>query len=104
IFPNRIRIGLTGRTPIAFVRNGDEVARFDPPGVILDRPRDADFQFPIVSGVSEDLSRDQREKCIELYQEYMKDIELVRGGSSENVSEVDLSVPRSEERRVGKEV
>jgi len=24
----------------------------------------------------------------------MKDIELVRGGSSENVSEVDLSVPR----------
>jgi cell division protein FtsQ len=94
ILPNRIRIELTERTPIAFVRNGDEVALIDPHGVILDRPRDADFQFPIVSGVSEDLLRDQREKRIELYQEFMKDIELVRGGSSENVSEVDLSVPR----------
>jgi len=94
ILPNRIRIELTERTPIAFVRNGDEVALIDPHGVILDRPRDADFQFPIVSGVSEDLPRDQREKRIELYQEFMKDIEMVRGGSSENVSEVDLSVPR----------
>ena len=94
ILPNRIRIELTERTPIAFVRNGDEVALIDPHGVILDRPRDADFQFPIVSGVSEDLPRDQREKRIELYQEFMKDIELVRGGASENVSEVDLSVPR----------
>ena len=94
ILPNRIRIELTERTPVAFVRNGGDVALIDPHGVILDRPRDADFQFPIVSGVSEDLPRDQREKRIELYQEFMKDIELVRGGSSQNVSEVDLSVPR----------
>ena len=94
ILPNRLRIELTERTPIAFVRNGGEVALIDAHGVILDRPRDTDFQFPIVSGVSEDLPRDQREKRIELYQEFMKDIELVRGGSSQNVSEVDLSVPR----------
>ena len=94
ILPNRLRIELTERTPIAFVRNGGEVALIDAHGVILDRPRDTDFQFPIVSGVSEDLPRDQREKRIELYQEFMKDIELVRGGSSQNVSEVDLSMPR----------
>lgn len=94
ILPNRIRIELTERTPIAFVRNGNEVALADAHGVILDRPRDADFQFPIVTGVSEELPRDQREKRMQLYQEFMKDIELVRGGSSENVSEVDLSVPR----------
>ena len=94
ILPNRIRIELTERTPVAFVRNGNEVALVDAHGVILDRPQDADFQFPIVVGVSEDLPRDQREKRMQLYQEFMKDIELVRGGSSENVSEVDLSLPR----------
>ena len=94
ILPNRIRIELVERTPIAFARNGNEVALVDAHGVILDRPQDADFQFPIVTGVSEDLPRDQREKRMQLYQEFMKDIELARGGASQNVSEVDLSLPK----------
>jgi cell division protein FtsQ len=94
ILPNRIRIELTERTPVAFARNGNEVELIDPHGVILDRPQDADFQFPVVTGVSDDLPRDQRGKRMQLYQEFLKDIELVRGGSSQNVSEVDLSVPR----------
>ena len=94
ILPNRIRIELTERTPVAFARNGNEVTLVDPHGVILDRPQDADFQFPVVTGVSEDLPREQREKRMQLYQEFMKAIELVRGGSSQNVSEADLSVPK----------
>ena len=94
ILPNRIRIELTERTPVAFARNGNEVELIDPHGVILDRPADADLQFPVVTGVSDDLPREQREKRMQLYQEFMKAIELVRGGSSQNVSEVDLSVPK----------
>ena len=94
ILPNRIRIELTERTPIAFARNGNEVALIDAHGVVLDRPQDADFQFPVVTGVSEDLPREQREKRMQLYQEFMKDVELVRGGSSQNVSEMDLSIAR----------
>lgn len=91
ILPNRIRIALTERTPIAFARNGNELALIDAHGVILDRPRDADLQFPVVSGVSEDVPREQRERRMQLYQEFVKEIELVRGGSSQNVSEADLS-------------
>lgn len=94
ILPNRIRVELTERTPIAFARNGNELALIDAHGVILDRPRDENLHFPIVSGVSEDLAREQREKRMQLFQEFMKDIELVRGGSSQNVSEVDLSNPK----------
>jgi cell division protein FtsQ len=94
ILPNRIRVELTERTPVAFARNGNEVELIDPHGAILDRPRDADFQFPVVTGVSDDLPRDQREKRMQLFQEFMKDIELVRGGASQAVSEVDLSIPK----------
>jgi len=94
VLPNRIRVALTERTPIAFARMGTELALIDGHGVILDRPRDEDLHFPIVTGVSEDLPREQREKRMQLYQEFMKDIELVRGGSSQNVSEVDLSNPK----------
>ena len=92
--PNHIRVEIVERTPIAFARNGNEVELIDPHGVILDHPQDADFQFPVVTGVSDDLPRDQREKRMQLYQEFMKAIELVRGGTSQNVSEVDLSIPR----------
>ena len=85
---------ITERTPIAFARNGNELAVIDAHGVILDRPRDEDLRFPIVSGVSEDLPRDQREKRMQTFDEFMKDVELVRGGSSDRVSEVDLSNPK----------
>jgi cell division protein FtsQ len=94
ILPNRIRVELTERTPIAFARNGNELALIDAHGVILDRPHGEDLQFPIVSGVSDELSRDQREKRMQVYQEFMKGVDLVRAGSSDRVSEIDLSNPK----------
>jgi cell division protein FtsQ len=94
ILPNRIRVELTERTPVAFARNGNELALIDAHGVILDRPRGEDLRFPIVSGVSEDVPRDQRERRMQTYQEFVKGIDLVRAGSSEGVSEIDLSNPK----------
>jgi cell division protein FtsQ len=94
ILPNRLRIELTERTPVAFARNGNELALIDAHGVILDRPRSEDLHFPIVTGVSEEVPQDQREKRMQTYEEFMKAIDLVRGGSSDRVSEVDLSNPK----------
>jgi cell division protein FtsQ len=94
ILPNHLHIQLTERTPIAFVRNGNDLALIDVHGVILDRPRGEELHFPIVSGVSEDLPRDQREKRMQTCEEFLKDVDLVRGGSSDRVSEVDLSNPK----------
>jgi cell division protein FtsQ len=94
ILPNRIRVELTERTPIAFARNGNELALIDAHGVLLERSREEELHFPVVSGVSEDLAREQREKRMQLFQEFMKNIDLVRGGSSQNISEVDLSNPK----------
>ena len=94
ILPNRLRIELTERTPVAFARNGNELALIDAHGVILDRPRGEDLHFPIVTGVSEDLPREQREKRMQTYEEFMKDVDLVRGSSSDRVSEIDLSNPK----------
>jgi cell division protein FtsQ len=94
ILPNRIRVELTERTPVAFARNGNELALIDAHGVILERPHGEDLRFPIVSGVSEDLPHDQREKRMQIYQEFVKGIDMVRAGSSEGVSELDLSNPK----------
>jgi len=94
ILPSRIRVDLTERTPIAFLRNGTELALIDAHGVILDRPRGEDLQFPIITGLSENMSREERGKRVQIYQEFMNGIDLVRSGSSDRVSEVDLANPR----------
>jgi cell division protein FtsQ len=94
ILPNRLRIEVTERTPVAFARIGNELALIDAHGVILDRPQGEDMRFPIVTGVSEEVARDQREKRMQTYEEFIKDVDLVRAGSSDRVSEIDLSNPK----------
>lgn len=98
ILPNRIRVEIIERTPVAFLRNGRELALIDAHGAILDRPRGSagdDWQFPIVTGLSESLPREERAKRMQTYQEFLKQIDLVRSGSSERVSEIDLADPRN---------
>jgi len=94
ILPNRIRVDITERTPIAFVRNGNELALIDQDGVILDRPQGEDLHFPIVTGLADSMPRAEREKRMQTYQEFLRDADLVRSGSSEFVSEIDLANPR----------
>jgi cell division protein FtsQ len=94
ILPNRLRVELTERTPIAFLKNGNELALVDAQGVILDRPEGEDLHFPIVTGISEDMPREQREKRMQIYQEFTKDVDLVRPGSTDRVSEIELANPK----------
>jgi len=91
ILPNRIRVELTERTPIAFLRNGGDLALIDAHGVILDRPEGEDLRFPIVTGLPDSMPREEREKRMQTYQEFLRDADLVRAESSDRVSEVDLS-------------
>lgn len=91
ILPNHIRVELTERTPIAFLRNGTDLSLIDAHGVILDRPDGEDLHFPVVTGLPEGMPREEREKRMQAYLEFLLDADLVRSGSRDRVSEVDLS-------------
>jgi cell division protein FtsQ len=91
VLPNQLRVFITERTPIAFFRNGTELTLVDAHGVLLDRPEGEDFHFPIVTGLSDNMSREERAKRMQTYQEFIKDVDLVRPGASDKVSELDLS-------------
>jgi len=91
ILPASIRVEITERTPVAFLRTGSELALVDAQGVILDRPLQGDFHLPVVSGPSEDLPQEERASRIRLFLQFQREIEMVRGGSSDMLSEVDLS-------------
>jgi cell division protein FtsQ len=91
ILPNHIRVELTERTPIAFLRNGTDLALIDAHGVILDRPDGEDLHFPIVTGLPEGMPREEREKRIQVYLQFLQDADAVRPDSQDRVSEVDLA-------------
>lgn len=94
IMPNHLRVLITERTPVAFFRNGTELLLIDEHGVLLDRPAGEDYQFPIVTGLSESMPREERGKRMQTYQEFLKDADLVKPGSADHISELDLSNPR----------
>jgi cell division protein FtsQ len=91
VMPNRIRVEITERTPIAFLRRGSELSLIDAHGVILDRPAEGEFKFPVVSGITEITPAATREQHVDLYAQFMKDIERVQPGADDHVSEADIT-------------
>jgi cell division protein FtsQ len=91
ILPNRIRVELVERQPVAFLRSGSDLALIDAGGVILDRPAQGEFHFPVVTGVGEAMPRPERERRMKMFVDFMSETERVRTGANEHLSEADLS-------------
>ena len=90
-FPNRIEVEITERTPIAFLRQSSDLSLVDAHGVILDRPLDGDFHFPVVTGINAEMPQDDREKRMQLFAGFSQQVESASGDAMDQVSEVDLS-------------
>ena len=91
ILPDRLRVEIVERSPVAFLRNGTELGLIDAHGVLLDRPVEGNFQFPVVSGLSEATPASQRAQRMGYYTELLRDLTQVQSGAADHVSEVDLS-------------
>lgn len=89
--PNRIEVDITERTPIAFLREGTQLSLADAHGVILERPLEGDFHFPVVAGVNQQMPLEDREQRMQLFSKFMQDIVSVKADASDRVSEIDLS-------------
>jgi cell division protein FtsQ len=89
--PSKIEVEIIERTPIAFLRQGSEMALVDVHGVILMRPLEGDFHFPVVTGISAGMTQEEREKRMQLFAGFSQQVESARAGAMEKVSEVDLS-------------
>ena len=94
VLPNRIRVEIAERTPVAFLRSGYQLALIDAGGVILERPLEGDFAFPVISGLGEAMPVADRGQRMSLFGQFMKDVDLAQPGGSERVTEVDLSDPQ----------
>lgn len=91
--PHTLQVEISERTPIAFLRDANEMAMIDVHGVVLDRPLQGHFHFPVVTGFGSGMPLEDREKRMQLFAGFMHDLGSARAGAVEEVSEVDLSDP-----------
>ncbi len=98
LLPNKVRVAITERTPVAFVRQGSSIGLVDAKGVLLDlspevqvegKPAEPKYSFPVVTGVSASDPESTRAARMALYTRFMSDL----GAVSSKLSEVDLSSP-----------
>jgi cell division protein FtsQ len=89
--PSRIRVEITERAPVAFLRTTAGLALVDAHGVILERPLEAEFHFPVVTGLSEAVPLAQREQRMKMFLDFLREADLARPGAGDGISEVDLA-------------
>jgi cell division protein FtsQ len=87
IWPDRLLVGIRERTPVAFVIFRSGVLLIDAQGVLLEPPAQAHFAFPVLSGVRENETEEQRREHVRA----LLRIEADMGYMAKDVSEVNTA-------------
>jgi cell division protein FtsQ len=98
LLPDKLRVSIVERTPVAFVREGGRVGLVDTHGVLLDMNEpDGDkqehYSFPVITGLSANDAASTRLARMKLYQGFRADLDSAGTKISDQLSEVDLSNP-----------
>lgn len=95
LWPNRLRVSVLERRPIAFARDGNSIRLVDDEGVLLDLPNAAaqHYSFPVLSGLTSSEPLSTRAAQIEQYRQFVQSLDAGGGHISAALSEVDLSDP-----------
>jgi cell division protein FtsQ len=97
LLPNRMRVSIVERMPVAFVRQGSHIGLVDANGVLLDMPVDAKasehYSFPVVTGISAGDPVSTRAARMKIFERFTSELDGSGEKISEELSEVDLSNP-----------
>lgn len=97
LLPNRLRVQIEERVPVAFVRQGNHIGLVDASGVLLDMPPDkvgsGHYSFPVVTGISAEDPLSTRAARMKIYQRFTGELDGSGEKVSDRLSEVDLTNP-----------
>lgn len=93
LLPNRLRVHLRERTPVAFLRQGPALALIDRYGMVLTPSQDASYDFAVLSGISDSLPLEERARRVSLYLQLLADLDRDEKNHSRQLSEIDVSDP-----------
>jgi cell division protein FtsQ len=97
MLPDRIRVNVVERKPVAFAREGDQFGMVDANGVLLNMPAaimaQRHYSFPVVTGINAQDPLGARQARMRVYIRLLAELDANGQKLSEQVSEIDLSNP-----------
>jgi cell division protein FtsQ len=91
VWPDRLVVRIRERKPVAFVSFRSGVLLIDVHGVLLDPPAQAQFAFPVLSGVREDQTEAQRKEHVRAFLQVQEEM----GYLAKEISEIDTTDPEN---------
>ncbi|HEV2417141.1 MAG TPA: FtsQ-type POTRA domain-containing protein [Terriglobia bacterium] len=93
MFPNRLRITVVERTPVAYAQVNGSIELVDQNGIFLQMLRKSPLDFPVLYGLDAAASISERKAMIGRYEQFLSDTRAEMRRAAWSVSEVDLSDP-----------
>lgn len=91
--PERIRIEIHERMPVAFARVGSKVMLVDAGGVLMELSGKSKFSFPVILGMSSSEPLSTRAARMKIYNQLIQQLDSSGAHYSRDLSEVDLTDP-----------
>ncbi len=93
--PNRLRIEIHERTPVAFARIGSHISLIDAGGTLMELAPGGKrkYSFPVIAGMNAGEPLSTRAARMKNYNELVREIDSSGAHYSQELSEVDLSDP-----------
>src|SRR6202050_3531371 len=89
--PNRLKVEIHERTPVAFARVGPRMALIDAGGTLMELSPKHKYSFPVILGMNPGEPLSTRAPRMKAYNELVQDLDSSGARYSQDLSEVDLS-------------
>src|SRR5271170_2742389 len=89
--PNRLKVEIHERTPVAFARVGPRISLIDAGGTLMELPPKHKYSFPVILGMNPGEPLSTRAPRMKAYNELVRDLDASGARYSQDLSEVDLS-------------
>jgi len=89
--PNRLKVEIHERTPVAFARVGPRIFLIDAVGTLMELPQKHKYSFPVILGMNPGEPLSTRLPRMKGYNELVQQLDSGGARYSQDLSEVDLS-------------
>jgi cell division protein FtsQ len=88
--PNRLKVEILERTPVAFARVGPRISLIDAGGTLMELPPKRKYSFPVILGMNPGEPLSTRAPRMKVYMDLVRDLDSGGAHYSQDLSEVNL--------------